>query len=79
MNYKNRNMSFLPLNQRNLFLDAGFIKAVLWINELINKINQVSFLSDVGDFDTSLDLKLDTLVSRLRKNSIMLNMIILPR
>ena len=79
MNYKNRNMSFLPLNQRNLFLDAEFIKAVLWINELINKINQVSFLSDVGDFDTSLDLKLDTLVSRLRKNSIMLNMIILPR
>ena len=65
--YRNRNTSVLPLNELYIYLDSEFKKIVLSNNEFIRKINQVSFLSDVGDFATSLDLKSDMLLSNLLK------------
>ena len=38
---------------KNIFLDAEFKKVVLSNNELVIKINQVSFLGNIGDFATS--------------------------
>ena len=55
-------MSVLPLNEWNIFLDAEFIKVVIWNTEFIRNINKVSFLSEFGDFAMSLDLKLDMLI-----------------
>ena len=56
--YKNRNTSVLPLHEWKIFLDEEYNKVILSKNEFIIKINQVSFLGDVGDFATSLDLKI---------------------
>ena len=56
-----------------MVLDAEFRKFVIWNNEFIRKIDQVSFPSDVGYFSTSLDLKLDIFISNLLK--IKLNLI----
>ena len=58
-------MSVLPLNQINTFLDVELRKVVLWNNEFIRKTNEVSFPSGVGDVATSLDLKLDMLISNI--------------
>ena len=51
--------------QTKIFLDDEFRNVVLWNNEFTRNINQVSFPSDIGYFDTSPNLKLDILISSL--------------
>ena len=50
-----------------MFLGDEIKKVVLLNNEFIRKMNQESFRSDVAGFATSLDLKLDILISNLQK------------
>ena len=61
-------MYILTIIRSKIFLDAEFIKVVLWNNYLPRKINQISFPSDVGDLALSFNLKLDMLISKLLKN-----------
>ena len=60
-----------------VFLDDEFRRVVLWNNEFIRKINQVSFPGDVGYFATSLNLNIGYSYIKLTKNTTKFNVIIL--
>ena len=63
----NRNTSVLALNEWNKILGDEFRKIVLWKNEFMKKINQVSFPNDVADFDKPLKFKTTYACSQLTK------------